>query len=123
MYFLNRYNKIYDKNIVGFTEPVKSALTAYSWPGNVRELQNLIEYAINFEKSNIITLKTIGKRMTGDSDILEEDIGLKKMVGEYEKNIINKFIEHYGCDTDSKKIIAKKLGISAATLYRKLEEE
>ncbi len=123
MYFLNRYNKIYGKNIKGFSESAKNSLIKYSWPGNVRELQNLIEYAINFENSNYITVDTISSRITAYGDILTEDRGLKEMVGQYEKKIINKYIEHYGCDTDSKKIVAKKLGISTATLYRKLEEQ
>lgn len=122
MYFLNRYNRIYEKNIEGFTDSAKNALMTYSWPGNVRELQNLIEYAINFEKEKHITLDTIIKRMTSEEDIPLIEKGLKEMVAEYEKQIISKLIEHYGNDTDAKKIIAKKLGISPATLYRKLEE-
>lgn len=123
MYFLNRYNRIYHKNIIGFTESAKDALLRYSWPGNVRELQNLIEYAINFEKGSSITLGTIVNRMSGDKNVLQEDKSLKELVASYEKQIINKLLEHYGSDTDSKKIIAKKLGISTATLYRKLEEQ
>lgn len=121
-YFLNRYNNIYSKNIRGFTETVKLALLNYPWPGNVRELQNLIEYAINFEKGDFITFETIGKRINSDKNVIIEERNLKEMVAEYEKRIINKMIEHYGCDTDAKKIIAKKLGISTATLYRKIEE-
>ena len=123
MYFLKRYNKIYSKNIIGFTDKTKEALIRYSWPGNVRELQNLIEYAINFETGSSITLETIVNRMSSDKSILEEDKNLKEMVSDYEKQIINKLLEYYGIDTDSKKIIAKKLGISTATLYRKLEEQ
>ncbi|NMM63008.1 sigma 54-interacting transcriptional regulator [Clostridium sp. P21] len=122
MYFLNRYNKIYGKEIEGFSESAKKALISYSWPGNVRELQNLIEYAINFERTKYITGDTIKKRMIEDNDTDIEDKGLKEMVDDYERKIINKYIEHYGSDTDSKKMIAKKLKISTATLYRKLEE-
>lgn len=122
MYFLNRYNKIYEKDIKGFTDDVKNALISYSWPGNVRELQNLIEYAINFETGNYITLATIRKRMINEDNIMYVDKGLKEMVAEYEKQVINKLIEHYGSDTEAKKLVAKKLGISPATLYRKIEE-
>jgi PAS domain S-box len=123
LYFLNRYNNIYHKNIQGFTETTKDALLRYSWPGNVRELQNLIEYAINFEKGTNINLETIVNRMSNDKSVFQEDRSLKEIVSDYEKQIINKLLEHYGTDTDSKKIIAKKLGISVATLYRKLEEQ
>ncbi|WP_411680944.1 sigma 54-interacting transcriptional regulator [Clostridium thailandense] len=122
VYFLNRYNRIYGKDIKGFTDEVKSALINYSWPGNVRELQNLIEYAINFETEKYITLGTIRKRIVNEDSVMYVDKGLKEMVAEYEKQVINKLIEHYGIDTEAKKLIAKKLGISSATLYRKLEE-
>ncbi|AKA69547.1 sigma-54-dependent Fis family transcriptional regulator [Clostridium scatologenes] len=122
IYFLNRYNKIYNKDIKGFSESAQNKLITYSWPGNVRELQNLIEYAINFENSEYIKVETIIKRITGDKDVYIKNRGLKEMVGEYEKKVINKLIEYYGCDTDSKKMIAKKLKISSATLYRKLEK-
>lgn len=121
-HFLNRYNKIYTKDIKGFTDSAKEALLRYSWPGNVRELQNLIEYAINFEKGNLISLDTISKRISGDKSIVGEVKSLKEMTAEYEKSIINKLLEHYGSDTEGKKLIAKKLKISTATLYRKLEE-
>lgn len=122
VYFLNRYNKIYHKNIQGFTDTTRDALLRYSWPGNVRELQNLIEYAINFETGSNINLETIVNRMSKDKSVFQEDRSLKEMISDYEKQIINKLLEYYGADTDSKKIIAKKLGISTATLYRKLEE-
>lgn len=122
MYFLNRYNKIYEKDVKGFTDSAKNALITYSWPGNVRELQNLIEYAINFETEDYITLDIIRKRMRNENSMMNVDKGLKEMVSAYERQVINKLIDHYGCDTDAKKIIAKKLGISPATLYRKLEE-
>ncbi|HBC95760.1 MAG TPA: transcriptional regulator [Clostridium sp.] len=121
-YFLDRYNNIYDKNIKGFSQKVKEMFLEYSWPGNVRELQNLIEYAMNFEKKDLITSETIGRRTGEDSSNVLEGDSLKDMVLKYEKRIINNFIEKYGSDTDSKKLIAKKLRISPATLYRKMDK-
>lgn len=123
MHFLNRYNNIYSKSIKGFTDSAKEALLKYSWPGNVRELQNLIEYAINFEKENLITLETISKRISNDRNIVGEIRSLKEMTADYERSVINKLLEYYGSDTEGKKLIAKKLKISTATLYRKLEED
>lgn len=121
-YFLKRYNEIYKKYIKGFTEETKKALLNYSWPGNVRELQNLIEYAINFEKDDWIGTGIIKKRLgeKKENDNIEKP--LKDLVSDYEKTVINNMIKSYGEDTESKKIIAKKLQISTATLYRKIEE-
>lgn len=122
-YFLNRYNSVYGKNIKGFDEESKKTLLKYSWPGNVRELQNLIEYAINFEKHDVITLNTIAGRIEPNKSRIDEDKTFKDMVTEFEKQVIYEYMERYGYDTDSKKLIAKKLNISTATLYRKLGEK
>lgn len=121
-YFLNRFNKIYGKSIKGFTQCSKDMLLNYPFPGNVRELQNVIEYAINFEQGDLIEEKLLEKRITQNKDNISEEAGLKEMVAIYEKEVINKLINHYGDSTEAKKIITKKLKISTATLYRKLEE-
>lgn len=120
-YFLKRYNKIYNKNIKGFTEEACKILLSYSWPGNVRELQNLIEYVINFEKDNIIGADIINRRLGDKKDIQEEEKSLKELVADYEKSVIKNMVTVYGDDTEAKKNIARKLNISPATLYRKLE--
>lgn len=123
-YFVRRYNAIYDKDITGFTDEARNALLAYSWPGNVRELQNLVEYAINFEKGNKIGLDVIKNRIAeGKEEFRNGGNSLKEMVAEYEKKIINDMIKCYGEGTEAKRIIAEKLGISTATLYRKLEQQ
>lgn len=121
-YFLKRFNKIYDKKLRGFTQYAEELLLNYSFPGNVRELQNIIEYAINFEKGELIGEEVLKKRIINYREDFSEEIGLKEMVAIYEKEIINKFINNYGNNTEAKKVIANKLKISTATLYRKLDE-
>ncbi|MGE5628979.1 MAG: sigma 54-interacting transcriptional regulator [Solirubrobacterales bacterium] len=121
-YFLKRYNKIYNKNINGFDEEAQELLLGYHWPGNVRELQNLIEYAINFEKNNKIGADIINKRLGEKRELPESEKTLKELVANFEKGVIMDMIKFYGDDTEGKKNIAKKLNISPATLYRKLEE-
>lgn len=121
-FFLKRYNEIYEKHIKGFAKEAKLALVNYSWPGNVRELQNLIEYAINFEKDDWIGIDIINKRLGEKKENIDFEKPLKDMVADFEKKVINNMIRNYGEDTETKKIIAKKLQISTATLYRKIEE-
>lgn len=122
-YFLRRYNKIYNKEIKGYSSDALKAMARYNWPGNVRELQNLVEYAINFEKGDRISLDVIRDRI-GERTVAEAaEKPLKDLVSDYEKEVIKGMIRYYGDDTEAKKIIAKKLNISPATLYRKLEEQ
>lgn len=47
-HFLEKYNKLLNKNISRIDENMIVLLENYSWPGNVRELENVIEYAVNF---------------------------------------------------------------------------
>jgi len=122
-YFLKRYNKIYNKDMKGYSEAAQKAMARYNWPGNVRELQNLIEYAINFEKGDRISLDIISSRIGQSSEAAADEKPLKDLVADYEKDVIKGMIRYYGDDTEAKKNIAKKLQISPATLYRKLEEQ
>lgn len=120
--FLDRYSNIYNKNIKNISDEVKNALINYSWPGNVRELENLIEYGVIFEKTTILSLETISKKMISKEKPYLAKKGLKELVREYEGKIIRNLIDIYGNDTESKKKIAEHLKISQATFYRKLKE-
>ena len=45
-YFIDKYNRLYNKNIKGFTKQALNLLTKYSFPGNVRELEHIVSSAI-----------------------------------------------------------------------------
>lgn len=120
-YFLEKYNELYSKNIKGFTLNCERALLNFSFPGNIRQLKNLIEYAVNFETSNYIDTETINKKWNNTS-VSKMDLTLPEMTKAYEKKVIADYINKYGNDLDGKKLIAQKLGISIATLYRKMDE-
>src|SRR5690606_13311989 len=42
-YFVQDYNRRFNKSVKGLTKQARSALQEYDWPGNVRELKNAIE--------------------------------------------------------------------------------
>jgi DNA-binding NtrC family response regulator len=44
-YFIEKYAREYDKQILGLTRRAQTRLSAYTWPGNVRELENVIANA------------------------------------------------------------------------------
>lgn len=47
-YFLERFNKQYERNIQGLSQETVFRLTRYDWPGNIRELESVVERAVLF---------------------------------------------------------------------------
>lgn len=118
--FLHKFSRLFNKKVVSISQDFWEAINKYNWPGNVRELQNIIEYVINM----------MGDMGHISSDLLPEKIKRTNISSKYdnfaiesmEREIFKRAIEIYGSDGESKKIIAEKLGIGIATLYRKLKK-
>lgn len=45
-YFLKKYSKIHNKQVLRISTPAINLMSTYYWPGNVRELENCMEYAV-----------------------------------------------------------------------------
>ncbi|HHX24701.1 MAG: sigma 54-interacting transcriptional regulator [Tepidanaerobacteraceae bacterium] len=120
--FISRYNGIYNKKIKGFSDEVRKVLINHSWDGNVRELENLIEYGVIFEKTNLLTFDTISKKLNLHSPTDLYNGGLKQIIKDYERSVIRNLLNYHGHDTEAKRRVAQQLKISTATLYRKLNE-
>lgn len=120
-YFLDKYNKIYNKNLKGFTNSCEKALLKYNFPGNIRELRNVIEYAVNFEEKDYIQTDTVNEKINCAIET-HKNLTLSQMTKLYEQKILKDYLNKYGSDLESKKLICKKLGIGIATLYRKLDD-
>lgn len=91
-----------------FSYDALECLTGYHWPGNIRELENIVQYCMTMTESSVIGLEDLPPGITEQEPKLPEsqDIGYLLSV--------------YGHDTEAKKKIAEHLGISLATLYRRL---
>lgn len=121
-YMIKEYSKKLNKDVIGMEDDVRTALVDYSWPGNVRELQNIIEYSINMSISNLLTLDIIPNNIKYkyyDDKSHEEEIST---LADLEKEEIIKALNKFKNYKKDKDLVAKALGISRATLYRKLEK-
>ena len=122
-YMIKEYSIKLNKHVTGIDEDVLSLLINHRWPGNIRELQNIIEYSVNMSSNSIITMDIILNRIKNIEYIevtkSNEDI---RTLDELEKKEIIKAINKYKDYKKDKELIAKALGISRATLYRKIEK-
>ena len=114
--FLKNISRSMGKDILSIDDKVLDLFMKYHWPGNVRELQNVLERMINIADANMLTFDLV------PCDILDalqaEDVEYEiEPFGRMERESITKLI----ASNLTKKDIAKKLGISRSTLYRKLD--
>lgn len=124
-HFLRKYSIRMGKNINDISPDTVDALISYSWPGNLRELENSIEYAVNVETTNNITLGSLPNRIKAgiEAAVLEKENPRKinDTIRDVELNEITTAINIFGWTTAGKQEAADHLGISLATLYRRLK--
>ena len=112
-HFLTHFSKLHGKPEIMFAKKAKSRLLAYQWPGNVRQLRNVIDSAVVMAEGKSIEIEDLGIRDSGDGELstLKIDHWERKLIGEALKRTSN-----------SVPRAAELLGISRATLYRKIDE-
>jgi len=103
-------------------EPALPLLVAYQWPGNVRELQNVIE-RIAVELDEMPAARVTPELLMSIAPELEEDDAasgqetLKQRSRKVEADEIRAMLDSLGGNREE---VARVLGISKTTLWRKL---
>ncbi|MDO4745482.1 MAG: sigma 54-interacting transcriptional regulator [Bacillota bacterium] len=122
-HFLRKYNTFMNRKIEGFTPEVEELYMNHDWAGNVRELENAVEYGTNMAFGKFIGLDEVPARIIKKEEEIIKFKNLDKPLAEqvrlYEKEIITKKLKQAG---GVKEVVARELGLSRATLYRKLAE-
>ncbi|WP_185148297.1 sigma-54-dependent transcriptional regulator [Marinoscillum furvescens] len=117
-HFLKLYNQKYRKNVSKISAATIKKLQQYSWPGNIRELQHALERAIimtdneTLEPDDFFFLSQkpdSGSTMETDSYNLDE----------VEKTVIQRAVNKHNGNISK---AAKELGLTRASLYRRLEK-
>jgi two-component system response regulator AtoC len=106
------------------THAAMKCLLQYDWPGNVRELENCIERAVALGDGKIIDLSDLPPTIASASP--SADVPVSAITGpisstdleDIERATIERVFEQVKGD---KALAGKMLGISRATLYRKLK--
>lgn len=129
-YFLDVFNKEFKRNIRSISPPAQRILMSHSWVGNVREIRNVIERAVLFEQSDVLTAETISLQplttqapaakttfqMTGSDFIIpEEGISLEDV----ERDLLKQALMRTG---GNKTKAAQLLGLSRETIKYRLKK-
>ncbi len=115
-WFIKRYEDSLRKKITRVDDCIFEAFERYPWPGNVRELQNVVERMMSYARSNELTADLVPDEIL-QSGKMPEPLGDMESPREKEKKLIERMLE-LGFD---KAMIAEKLNVSRATLYRKFK--
>ena len=112
-FFLDHFRALHGQPNMRLSKQANGRLLAYHWPGNVRQLRNIIDSAIVMAEGDEIELNDLGIRESSDGELetLRIDHWERKLIGDALKRTGNSVPK-----------AAELLGISRATLYRKIDE-
>ena len=114
-FFREIANNELERDVKGFSTSAQKALNTYAWPGNVRELRQKVLTAVLQAENDMITEEDL----EFGSEQIASPVGFTlKSEGE-EKERIRRALKQAN---DNKRLAAELLGISRATLYKKLKE-
>lgn len=149
-YYIQLFAEMESREIAGLSDELLALLVIYDWPGNVRELRNMIHRLVIFSESNILHETNLPgelfKEKTTSGETVGESISEKTYIGENfattgpfavpqksdeESETANLSLK----DREKKSIIealkrtnfnkdaaARLLGISRASIYRKIKD-
>ena len=96
--------------------PAMQKLRQYPFPGNIRELKSVIDLAVTLSDGEEIATEDI---VFGDEEVIDISNFEELTLREYDRRIVTTYLDKYNNDV---KLVAKKLDIGAATIYRMLKE-
>lgn len=128
-FFLEKYCKEQEKEIIKISQETMKVLERYHYPGNVRELENIIERAVALERSGVILKESLPNNVIratlGDSSpspeivLPENGLDLDELLDSFEQSMLTQALEKSG---GVKKKAARLLRISFRSLRYRLKK-
>jgi DNA-binding NtrC family response regulator len=117
-HFLVIYCKKYKMPLKRINPTTIRRLEKHSWPGNIRELQHAVERAVILSESNILQPQDFFLSQIEDGSQSDESDDITNLE-EREKLLIRRVIDKHGGNISK---AAKELGLTRASLYRRIEK-
>jgi DNA-binding NtrC family response regulator len=116
--FLAAAAKRTGRKVTGFAPAAAHRLLRYAWPGNVRELENAVERAVVLAQRSRIDVEDLPQEigLAVPDPVVSRDV---RPLADVERDYITSVLRAVGGNRTQ---AAARLGIGAATLYRKLKE-
>ncbi len=117
-HFIKMYCGKYRKPVKKMAPLTVKKLQKYQWPGNIRELQHALERAIIMSDSNMLSPDDfffLNQKAESKAEAEPEMFNLDDV----EKSVIQKAINRHGGNISK---AAKELGLTRASLYRRMEK-
>jgi DNA-binding NtrC family response regulator len=117
-HFLKIYCKKYNMPLKRVSSSTIKRLEKHTWPGNIRELQHAVERAIIMSDAQVLEPNDFFLSQM-DENKSEEFNPTTMNLEETEKILIRKVIDKHGGNISK---AAKELGLTRASLYRRIEK-
>lgn len=128
-YYLEHFNRKFNKSLREIAPEFLTLLQGYSWKGNVRELRNVMERCVLFSRRDVLTGEETGLdtllavRPAAEGsfpmyDLRRRSIDLRSEVDAFERAYIDKAMQLSGGNLSQ---AAQLLGCTRFTLKRRLE--
>ena len=121
-YFLN--NELLDGDSLTFSTEALAALLSYDWPGNIRELKNVVESTVAITTSSVIMAADLPIHISSlplDGRSLDRSsLATETLAATREREEISSIKSALNETNNNRTQAARQLGISRASLYKKL---
>jgi DNA-binding NtrC family response regulator len=117
-HFLEIYCKKYKIPMKRISESTLTRLKKHNWPGNIRELQHSVERAVIMSDGNVLQAHDFFLTQAEEDKSKSLDTSNLNLE-ETEKMLIRKVIDKHGGNISK---AAKELGLTRASLYRRIEK-
>jgi DNA-binding NtrC family response regulator len=117
-HFIRRLNGTLNRRLLGVEREALRALVSHGWKGNIRELENVLHRAMILSEGDVLGLHHLPPEVAAPA--ASRPVRLREAVRRFERQHVLDALTEARLD---KREAARRLGISLASLYRKLSVE